>query len=585
MSIAYNTNDSYPPATREQEPTIHRKPAPNHPCYHCYSDMWVWDKHMKSYRCSFCYPEGEYLPVREMMKRAEENRARLLAQNAASGSPAREQEQGQEQETAPAHSRDNHPLKVRNGVLTDTALYYSSAGKLVKQAIAGVPAHIGIIFQMCLDYQLETIWVLADTQVSAGATQSAINAAREQWIVSDVKTVEIAASVERVTFAGAWKKEQQRREQETGRKVFIAYAEHAKDWKLDRVENPVTLLAAISYIEDALETALRAYVPVRFSPGNVGKEVMYLVNNKREREQWITHIDINRYAPVVSEKVGQRLWKRPLTDEEQARAFIVAYDKNSMYPASCTGVVLGAGLPAHVSNPTFDAKRERPLPGVWHCTIRGSSPFNGKDLPHPTEGKISGWFWSYTVKLLYEVGYEVAIDEAYIWNEGHTILRPFAEKLWDAREQVQTNTARYAHEQARNIAQGAIKQVMNISLGWLDMGKNRVRDEDETPWYHRPDWYQLLKDNAHYRMFWTIRARLKEGYSPVGIYEDCLYYASNEANHLLAIPGMMKKAGLGGFKRKYPVDVSMEIARPLFNNPAMHMGRINTTFNHLESEN
>ena len=486
-------------------------------------------------------------------------------------------------DSPPVASEQPPPVEVRNGVLTDTHLYYKRDGKLVKHVVTHAPVHAGDILQFCLDYHLSAIWVMSQTQASARATQAFIDAGRSQWTIETAQVVTVKRDQQRATFIGGWKKASERKASDTGDQVFICFAEYATDWKLDRITDPVTLLATVSYIEDALAQAVKTPVPIRFSPGNVGKEVMFIVNG-RKRNQWIAHIDVNQYAPVVTEKVNQRLWKRALTSEEQAQAWIVAYDKNSSYPASCTSVMLGTGNPTLVDHPTFDARSERPLPGIWHCTISGSSEYDGVTLPHPTDGKTSGWFWSYTVKLLHELGYQVTIDQAYVWQEGHTILRPFAEKLWQARASLQTNHIRYPHAQARGHAQDAVKRIMNVSLGWLDIGKNRVLDDKDTPWYHRPDWYQLLKDNAHYRMFWSIRTQRKNGYVPVGLYEDCLYYATSERDHTLAVPGMMKKVGLGGFKQKYDADVSMALAAPLFNNPAIDMYQINSTFNDLKSE-
>jgi hypothetical protein len=483
--------------------------------------------------------------------------------------PACEQGQGQ----TPVRAMD-----VRVGVITDEHLYHMRRGKLAKIKLPHTPAHVGEICQLCLTHDLSALWVLPDTCTSRRAHADFLQGTRTQWGIKSY-TLKRAPGHEEEGLAtvGAWKLQEARAPEESGRVVYVIFPEYETDWKLDDVRDPIMLLATMAYVEDAIEA------PVRFSPGNVGKEIMARVNAHWKRERWIEPTYVNRYAPVVEEKVPQLLWKRALSEQERSRAGVVAYDKNSQFPASCTSVVMGAGAPVHVEKPLFQMK-ERPTPGVWYCRVSGSSIFDGVQLPHPTRGKTEGWFWSYTVKLLMEVGYHVEIEQAYLWENGHTILRPFAERLWRARASLKEDMNRYRHEQARERAQDAIKLMMNVALGWLDMGKNRDLSEEEIVWYHRPDWYQLLRDNAYYQMFWRVRTYLKKGFSPIGIYEDCLYYAVDDLNHETALPGMMERVGkLGGFKRKYRyVDIPMTVAQPLFDDPQMDIQKINLAFSALD---
>lgn len=474
--------------------------------------------------------------------------------------------------------RTDNAMKVVNGVITDSHLYCMRQGKLSKLAHPYPVRHVGDLLQLCLDYDLQTLWILPGSHLSEQGTKPFVDDARETWGIKTVKYARVRGRQgEHCTFVSAWKKQETRSAQETGRTVYVGYAEHMPDWCLDEIENPVTLLAAISYVEDVLG------VPVLFSTGNAGKKLMEKTNSNRERSAWVTPVGLNAFTPVVTEKALPAHWKRAFTEEEQGLPWLVAYDKNSMYPASCTSVQLGTGLPTLVEHPTFDMTRDKPLPGLWYCRISGESPFNGRELPHPTNGITSGWFWSYTVKLLHELGYLVEIEQAYVWDKEHTHtpLRPFAECIWDARISLRTNTARYTNQEARKHAEGGVKMVANKGLAWLDLQANRTREDTEDS-FDRPDWYQLLKDNARYQMFWRIRTYLKKGFHPVGMHEDCLFYLAETQEHEAAIPGMMDRADkLGGFKRKYPVDIPATFAGTLFNDPGLDIGQINTQFNAL----
>lgn len=507
---------------------------------------------------------------------SQEHKAQLLARYALAtglqynttpdkyGRPGRAQDK-QEQ---PAQARGSEqepkrePLHVANGILTDSGLVFMRDGKPARVPIAR-PEHIGDILQLCLSYRLRTIWVLASCSVSDLATEDFIEAARPGWEISGLSMHKVTGFCK---FVSGWKKHASER---TERKTcYVGFAAHNERWDFEDIASPLLLLAALAYLEDAL------HVPALFSPSNVGKKLMEL-ETSGARAGWARPSLTVRDIPAITDTGAQDcVWKRPLHAQEQgAGMFLLAYDKNAMYPASCTSVLLGSGEPEHRERPGFDVKK--PLPGVWHITISGISRYPA--LPHPTDGVTSGWFWSYTVKACIEMGFHVDISEAWVWPEHHTILRAWAERLRDARKALKTDTSRYSNAQARALAYEKSKDIGRHAIGLLDHKPDEARGAHDYDWY-RPDWNALVKDNARYLLLRRLIKMFDMGYSPVGVHVDCIFYVL-PTNDVTALPGMLDRSQeQGGFKVKYArlgaVPVTGELV-DWFENPFMEIGEIN----------
>ena len=163
-------------------------------------------------------------------------------------------------------------------------------------------------------------------------------------------------------------------------------------------------------------------------------------------------------------------------------------------------------------------------------------------------------------------------------------MRPFAEQLWESRAAL-GDRERYPIEEARVAAGEIVKATMNHCIGTLNTRKYLKAKNPRLEWF-RPDWRELLRDNSKYQMFRRILKNHEDGYKLIGAHVDCLYYASPEKNHARAIPDWLEKvneageitrrAGLGGYKPKYPRDIPMSVARDWFNDPAISMDTINS---------
>lgn len=466
------------------------------------------------------------------------------------------------------------PFCIHVAVLADDSLYFYSDTKLIKRKVA-IQSPIDIL-QAAMDTQVHAVWVTPGTIISQNATSDWCDISSEDWGIKNIQY-----SNEKATSLSAYKKKEARAEGETGKTITIMFPEWGS-WNLEEITESVTLLGAIGYLEDALGERIDC------QPQTYGRRLMIAYNEDNTAKGWIQPVNIHKEIPEILQGIDC-IWTKKL-DENALNAMITngltwlaVYDKNSQYPGACTGTKLGVGAPVHEKQPVFNAKS--PLPGLYHCRISGESTdgFDGVELPHPTNEKTEGWFWTHTVQLLFDLGFTVEIDEAYVWHESHAIMRTWAERLWDKRCQLKTgdplcNVERYKNQAARDAAYQAVKPVLNASLGMLASGKHKqdlekfeaiLSNPDSTDkdrqyatlalsWY-RPDWYALIIDRSRALMFRRIKKFLASGAALLGVQTDALFYAASVPDHAQAIPDMMDRANLlGGFKRKFKKDICIE---------------------------
>lgn len=479
-------------------------------------------------------------------------------------------------EISPAPGRTASPAQAgmvyRNGVVDDTHLYLMEAGRLCRRVLGNI-AHAGDLLQICLETGLDAIWILAGTDLSDRATRAFFETAQD-WELPNIRTTAPPGSSDkwkdtsqtdgqaRATYLMAWKKKEARGRrvpgQDQGRAVYLGYAEHNYSYDFDRITSPVTLLGALAYTEDAIAA------PVRFSAQSTGKHLMKTENSNETRAPWIAPVDFSpfptiarggRDVPIPTMPATDLVWMRPLTAQEiEQGGYLITGDKNSMYDAACTSAQLGQGAPVYRRGAEINTRK--PPIGIYHIRIAGQSIFDGQMLPHPTDGQAESWQWVYTVKLLLDLGYEVEIIEGYIWERAHTTLRPWAERVWNARVALKKGHPdckmdRYQNEPARLAAYGAMQAIIRGAIGLLAHYPDFADRPGAFDWY-RPDWNALIVDHARVKMFYLIWKYAKLGYIPFGVLTDCIYFIGATDNHLQALPGLYDRVNdLGGFKRKF----------------------------------
>jgi hypothetical protein len=491
--------------------------------------------------------QTKYSLLADQARRAVAGSAKIASQSQSQEARATEPEPQSQPRRQAEPQQKTEPLECVNGVLDNGWLYFLRAGRLVRHHFDKIESGSDIL-QLALAFGLRTVWVFPGSAESARATKEFVEggSGSEKWKINNPQYSKNQSHL--CTFLRGWKQKEHREATEDGREVGVGFAEHG-DWVFKKCRNPVQMLGSTAYLEDAIGTN------IAYSSHSVGRKLMEIANSKRGRKEWIRPIDIRRYPAVIG-TADVLQWKRGLTEEEAEEEWIDGYDKNSDFGAGCTHAKLGSGEPIHIGE--MDLTEEtKILPGRYYIRLGGSSVWNGHELPHPTDGRSEGWFWSSTVQLAVKCGYQVRIDEGWGWEESHTILRYWATDLWAARcrlneKHKDCDRQRYFSQEARKWAYESVKQIINTSIGLLAHPPENEGWTGATNWY-RPDWQALIVDAAKCEMFRRIQQVMQAtGKKPIGCDTDCLYYVAETADHKQAIPGMMdRRDGLGGFKEKW----------------------------------
>lgn len=200
------------------------------------------------------------------------------------------------------------------------------------------------------------------------------------------------------------------------------------------------------------------------------------------------------------------------------------YDKNSMYLGAASSAWLGVGVPEHVLAPELANK-----PGIWRIHLQEVPPGEGVVLPPLVEQEVS---WQYTpimLRLRNDPAYKFYVSEAWIFPEGHQVLRPFYEQLRALRQ-----AARTPEELKR------VKRLYTVSFGILAHQIQGAR-----PGYlYRPDWFFGLVSYAKLILYQQMeRVWLREMVQPSAVHTDAIHYP-------VPISGLPLGTGIGQFKYK-----------------------------------
>ncbi len=249
---------------------------------------------------------------------------------------------------------------------------------------------------------------------------------------------------------------------------------------------------------------------------------------------------------LASGNVDAFKWIRPLTADEQSKAYIHGYDKNAMFLGACSSLNLGLGEPEHLIGEDI---RWTGLPGYYFADISREAPVR---LPNPFAPAAAHWgdempigprwYAAPTIELALKLGYDAAISEAYVWPEHRRVLEPWYRLLRDARASLKGQHA--------NIALTALKQTYSQTIGWLDSSKQREKEEPQD--LFRPDWRHAIIAQANANLYRKARGVwINTEQAPVAVGTDCLYYVSDIQDPRIACPaGIALGEGLGDFKIK-----------------------------------
>lgn len=431
-------------------------------------------------------------------------------------------------------------LNAEVGVLDDKALTNT---RLERFPIDSIPTNLGELAELALAANLTYIWVLPGSQVSQHVNQVFIQHVDEEW---DTFASTSRMDEKRPMFARIWRK---KTSGHAGRTIYVGFPEHSSwPWKCP---DTITLLATVTYLEQAVG------MPMVWSPGYMALALLKALNLEK-RASWLKPLTTDlRTLPTntgktlpIARTARDLTWKRQLTAKEKRQKYLHKFDKNSMYLASATGLLVGEGDPEHVDGDAFDER----LPGFWHVkTEQGGSPYDSINLPSPARLE---WLTTAMVSCARKLGYRMDILEGYQWREEgryHRTLETWAKMLWDVRQSLKQPSETYKHDLARKNAYATIGVMAHVAIG-------KLADEDTTGGLYRPDIWALVVGRACANIFHNLETYRLRGYTPVLIYTDALWFVSNDPNPETAIPGLLDKHDkLGGYKLVYTLPMSKDV--------------------------
>ncbi len=281
-----------------------------------------------------------------------------------------------------------------------------------------------------------------------------------------------------------------------------------------------TLLAAVETFNRALAW------PFRYSPGATGRHLADALAPRPRQPV----ADGDWPAPALNGGLTNPPTMIRLPDDPRGR-YMHTYDKNGMYLAACSSVELGLGglVERH------DALLDTSLPGYWEW------------LPRE-------WYATPGAEMLEDLNTApVPFESAYVWTEHNRALRPWYERLRDARATLQSDGSLEGR-----IALAVLKNVYTAAIGHWASPKLRAN----APGQYRPDWRHMIEATAHANMRRQITKLDAAGTPPLALTDvDTLWFLSDERDATTAAPPLLRLgSGLGQFKPKDTLDADDGIA-------------------------
>ncbi|HLZ25055.1 MAG TPA: hypothetical protein VKQ30_23280 [Ktedonobacterales bacterium] len=266
--------------------------------------------------------------------------------------------------------------------------------------------------------------------------------------------------------------------------------------------------------------------------------------------------------PVTNNAELPRIWMRDLTRDERRAKYLHSYDKNGAWLAACSSLALGFGQPEHtypgdgrydaLAHPR-DAKTGAQLPyppGFWRAHIATRTlPIRPELPPLISTGAQAAetqvWITTPTLQLLYDLGIETCVTEAYIWPTHHRALEPWYKRLRDGRTQLMTQCTHNAP--GAEVALKTLKLSYAAATGYIaSRGWDRAGDT-----LYRPDWRTLLIAQSNAVIYRQMLAAADEGAHAFALGTDALYFTSDEPDPVKACPAALRLGdGLGAWKVK-----------------------------------
>jgi hypothetical protein len=257
------------------------------------------------------------------------------------------------------------------------------------------------------------------------------------------------------------------------------------------------------------------------------------------------------------------------TDLKGKQSYVHSWDKNSMYLAACTSANLGTGDPVYINGEELEMHYEETLrrwydgkrPGMWRIDLH-ETPYPFNPLYNLDGRTLQEWVTTPLLKLLFALGARFSIREAYIWPEYHRVLDKFASRIWDARQELKTDAAKYPHAAGRELAYYSMKRIATAGVGLL----GNTDAQKWAPAFYRPDWRATIVEEAKARIIYKLMQvnrtypDVRGGSLPLTVAVDHVIYFSDESDPAAAFPGMFERDdGLGGWKLVFSMPASYQV--------------------------
>lgn len=307
--------------------------------------------------------------------------------------------------------------------------------------------------------------------------------------------------------------------------IFLAYSSWG--WQNCTAQE---VMANIELLESRLGVTLTG------SPATAGQNYLgELLKKKHPKWMEMPQADLSLFHFTRT-----LVWYRAPSEDELKSKYLYCFDKNSAYPRVGKAEKFGIGEPTHYDERTFDPK----LPGMWRLEKHQIDVFDDR-LPHPLL-KLNGLDWLPTaiVKMIIKMGCVVEVKEAWVFEDTAYVFKEWAENLWQFRSEYAKDTSE----------RSAIKSILNDGIGKFQS------QYAKGTWKHRPDWHTSIVSHATANMYYNIYKFAEQGYFPVHVQSDALFYLSDVEMPELVVPGLIDhKDSMGGYKFVYRIEVDASV--------------------------
>ncbi len=437
-----------------------------------------------------------------------------------------------------------------HGVLDDTHIHYVTVDLSGKSAWSSYPVetstidHAGDLIDIGIAHRRSQLWIHPGSKLSTRIGAS------EDTFVTDAQEDYNLFPGELAPFMAGWKREGTREERE---RVEIVLPEFEESFRPLLNLAPKDLFTALLYMEISTGT------PVKYTSGRTGIELLATLNDTHQRKPFISPCESD-LTPFYVNQASELSWSRALKPDEESMLYLHEFDRRSHFLSACSGLLVGGKQLTYQVKPAFYKR----VPGLYHVSLSGTSPFNGEALPHPFKGLNDTWVGTPLVQAAIECGYQVEILEGYVFEDYHTTFTPWYERLRDAKQALIEDTTRFKYDLPRKAALESVKLEYTRAIGL--MGRERQKNE-KSHWYDRPDWRRMIIDEANHRMLLTLMG-LGEAVTShfIGMWVDNLWFVSNNPNPYESVPGLPIASNIGKYKYEgtYPLQ---EVKHLITNQP------------------